>query len=57
VLWIVVELRQQCHAFIVSKEWLLDSVGTYDVKPLDSYLLISRNLSVPSRPSHRWHVD
>ena len=46
---IVVELRQRCRAFIVSKEWLLDSVGTYDVKPLDSYLVISLNLPVPSR--------
>jgi len=50
---IVVELRQRCHAFIVSKEWLLDSVGTYDVKPLDPYLVVSRNLPVLSRPTRR----
>ena len=47
---IVAELRQRYHAFIVSKEWLLDSIGTYDVKPLDPYLVIARNLPVPSRP-------
>jgi len=50
---IVVELRQRCHAFIVSKEWLLDSVGTYDVRPFDPYLVFSRNLPVPSRPRQR----
>jgi len=40
---IVVELRQRCRAYIVCKEWLLNSVGSYDVKPLDPYLVISRN--------------
>jgi len=50
---LAVELRQRCHAFIVSKEWLLDSVGAYDIKPLDPYLVIARNLPAPSRPSRR----
>jgi len=49
----VVELRQRCHAYIVSKEWLLDSVGSYDVKPLDPYLVISRNLPAATRPNRR----
>lgn len=50
---LVVELRQRCHAYIVSKEWLLDSIGSYDVKPLDPYLVIARNLPVASRPARR----
>jgi len=50
---IVVELRQQYRAFVVSKEWLLDSVGAYNVKLLDPYLVTARNLPQPIKPCRR----